>query len=116
MAPARTEVGKRNLLSNKKSGRRLMGFGHIQHAMIRAQRSSKGNATNCLKRLRLPIRCWLSPCGSRQAALSDPYFIERKVYPNVDFYSGIMMRAIGIPSEMFTALLAMGRMPGWIAN
>jgi len=51
-----------------------------------------------------------------QAALSDPYFIERKLYPNVDFYSGIMMRAIGIPLQMFTVLFAIGRMPGWIAN
>ena len=51
-----------------------------------------------------------------QAALTDPYFIERKLYPNVDFYSGIIMRAIGIPIEMFTVIFAIGRMPGWIAN
>ena len=51
-----------------------------------------------------------------QAAFHDPYFIERKLYPNVDFYSGIMMRAIGIPLEMFTVIFAIGRMPGWIAN
>ena len=50
------------------------------------------------------------------AALKDPYFIERKLYPNVDFYSGIIMRAIGIPVEMFTVIFAIGRMPGWIAN
>jgi citrate synthase len=50
------------------------------------------------------------------AALSDPYFIERKLYPNVDFYSGIIMRAIGIPMDMFTVVFAIGRMPGWIAN
>jgi citrate synthase len=50
------------------------------------------------------------------AALSDPYFIDRKLYPNVDFYSGIIMRAIGIPTEMFTVIFAIGRMPGWIAN
>ena len=51
-----------------------------------------------------------------EAALNDPYFIERKLYPNVDFYSGIIMRAIGIPLEMFTVIFAIGRMPGWIAN
>jgi citrate synthase len=51
-----------------------------------------------------------------EAALKDPYFIERKLYPNVDFYSGIIMRAIGIPVEMFTVIFAIGRMPGWIAN
>src|SRR5690606_32776150 len=51
-----------------------------------------------------------------EQALSDPYFIERKLYPNVDFYSGIIMRAIGIPLEMFTVMFAIGRMPGWIAH
>ena len=51
-----------------------------------------------------------------EAALRDPYFMERKLYPNVDFYSGIIMRAIGIPVEMFPVIFAIGRMPGWIAN
>ena len=50
------------------------------------------------------------------AALEDEYFIARKLYPNVDFYSGILLRSIGIPSEMFTVMFAIGRMPGWIAN
>jgi citrate synthase len=50
------------------------------------------------------------------AALHDSYFVERKLYPNVDFYSGIIMRAIGIPTSMFTVMFAIGRMPGWIAN
>ena len=48
--------------------------------------------------------------------MQDPYFIERKLYPNVDFYSGIILRAIGIPTEMFPVIFAIGRMPGWIAN
>ena len=51
-----------------------------------------------------------------EAALNDSYFLERKLYPNVDFYSGIIMRAIGIPINMFTVMFAIGRMPGWIAN
>jgi len=51
-----------------------------------------------------------------ETALKDPYFIERKLYPNVDFYSGIILKAIGIPTEMFTVIFAIGRMPGWIAN
>jgi citrate synthase len=51
-----------------------------------------------------------------EAALSDPYFVERKLYPNVDFYSGIIMRAIGIPTNMFTVMFAIGRLPGWIAH
>ena len=50
------------------------------------------------------------------AARHDEYFIERKLYPNVDFYSGIMLKAIGIPVDMFTVMFAIGRMPGWIAN
>jgi citrate synthase len=49
-------------------------------------------------------------------ALRDPYFIERKLYPNVDFYSGIIYRALGIPVEMFTVMFAIGRLPGWIAQ
>ena len=51
-----------------------------------------------------------------QVALNDPYFIERKLYPNVDFYSGVIYRALGIPVGMFTVLFAMGRLPGWIAH
>lgn len=50
------------------------------------------------------------------AALQDEYFIERKLYPNVDFYSGILYRAMGIPTNMYTVLFAMGRLPGWIAQ
>jgi citrate synthase len=51
-----------------------------------------------------------------EVALSDPYFVERKLYPNVDFYSGVIYRAIGIPIQMFTVLFAIGRLPGWIAH
>jgi len=49
-------------------------------------------------------------------ALADDYFVSRKLYPNVDFYSGIIMRAMGVPTDMFTVLFAVGRMPGWIAQ
>jgi citrate synthase len=49
-------------------------------------------------------------------ALRDEYFVERKLYPNVDFYSGVIYRAIGIPQQMFTVLFAIGRLPGWIAH
>ena len=51
-----------------------------------------------------------------QVALSDPYFVDRKLYPNVDFYSGLIYRALGFPAQMFTVLFAMGRLPGWIAQ
>ena len=102
---------------DKKSGRRLMGFGH------RVYKNYDPRAKIIKKRcdeLLAALQCQRSAPGHRpnleQAALNDPYFIERKLYPNVDFYSGIMMRAIGIPLEMFTVLFAIGRMPGWIAN
>ena len=49
-------------------------------------------------------------------ALSDPYFVERKLFPNVDFYSGVIYKAIGIPSNMFTVMFSLGRLPGWIAQ
>jgi citrate synthase len=51
-----------------------------------------------------------------EAALQDEYFIQRKLYPNVDFYSGIIYRAMGIPTEMFTVMFVLGRIPGWIAH
>jgi citrate synthase len=51
-----------------------------------------------------------------EVALNDPYFIEKKLYPNVDFYSGVIYRAIGIPVQMFTVLFAIGRLPGWFAH
>jgi len=51
-----------------------------------------------------------------EVALKDSYFVERKLYPNVDFYSGVIYRAIGIPVQMFTVLFAIGRLPGWIAH
>jgi citrate synthase len=51
-----------------------------------------------------------------EAALEDDYFVERKLYPNVDFYSGIIYRAMGIPTDMFTVIFALGRIPGWVAH
>jgi citrate synthase len=54
--------------------------------------------------------------GLEELALSDSYFVERKLYPNVDFYSGILLRAMGIPTSMFTVMFAIGRLPGWIAQ
>ncbi len=102
---------------DKKSGRRLMGFGH----RVYKNHDPRANLIKkqCDELLgALKISDPLLDIASRleQAALHDPYFIERKLYPNVDFYSGIMMRAIGIPLEMFTVIFAIGRMPGWIAN
>jgi citrate synthase len=102
---------------DKKSGRRLMGFGHRVYknydprAKIFKKRCYELFAALKVNDPLLDIALRLE-----QAALHDPYFVERKLYPNVDFYSGIMMRALGIPLPMFTVIFAIGRMPGWIAN
>ena len=102
---------------DKKSGKRLMGFGHriYRHYDPRAA-IIKRACDDLLKALRVTDPLLDIARRLEESALQDPYFIERKLYPNVDFYSGIIMRAIGIPTEMFTVVFAMGRMPGWIAN
>lgn len=102
---------------DKKSGKRLMGFGHriYRHYDPRAA-IIKRACDDLLKALRITDPLLDIAQRLEESALQDPYFIERKLYPNVDFYSGIIMRAIGIPTEMFTVVFAMGRMPGWIAN
>lgn len=104
-------------VKDKKSNRRLMGFGHRVYKNFdpRAQILKKA----CDKMLEkqgvsdplLDIAKYLE-----QVALEDDYFIERKLYANVDFYSGIIYRAMGIPTDMFTVMFAIGRMPGWIAH
>ena len=102
---------------DKQSGRKLMGFGHRVYKNYDPR--AKIIKEQCDKLLNtLQIQDPLLDIAKRleETALSDPYFIERKLYPNVDFYSGIIMRAIGIPVEMFTVIFAIGRMPGWIAN
>jgi citrate synthase len=102
---------------DNQSGRRLMGFGHRVYKNYDPRASIiKRECDQLLETLE--VRDPLLDIARRleQAALHDPYFIERKLYPNVDFYSGIIMRAIGIPVEMFTVVFAIGRMPGWIAN
>jgi citrate synthase len=102
---------------DKTSGRRLMGFGHrVYKNHDPRAKIIKERCDELLAALNVNDPLLDIAQNLEQAALSDPYFIERKLYPNVDFYSGIMMRAIGIPVEMFTVLFAIGRMPGWIAN
>lgn len=104
-------------VKDKNSGVRLMGFGHRVYKNFdpRAQILQRV-ATKLLAHLNIDDP--LLEIGQRleQIALNDPYFIERKLYPNVDFYSGIILRALGIPTNMFTVIFAMGRMPGWIAH
>jgi len=102
---------------DKNSGRRLMGFGHRVYKNYDPRaKIIKQRCDELLQSIHVDDPLLDIARHLEQAALNDPYFIERKLYPNVDFYSGIMMRAIGIPLEMFTVLFAIGRMPGWIAN
>jgi citrate synthase len=102
---------------DKHSGKRLMGFGHrvYKHYDPRAK-IIKRACDDVLAKLHINDPLLDIAKHLEEAALRDSYFVERKLYPNVDFYSGIIMRAIGIPVEMFTVMFAIGRMPGWIAN
>jgi citrate synthase len=102
---------------NKTSGKRLMGFGHRVYKNYDPRaKIIKARCDQLLKTLKINDPLLDIAKRLEEAALSDPYFVERKLYPNVDFYSGIIMRALGIPMEMFTVIFAIGRMPGWIAN
>jgi citrate synthase len=102
---------------DKNSGKRLMGFGHRVYKNYdpRAKIIKKA-CDEVLAKLHISDPLLEIAKHLEEAALRDSYFVERKLYPNVDFYSGIIMRAIGIPVEMFTVMFAIGRMPGWIAN
>ena len=102
---------------DKNSGKKLMGFGHRVYKNYDPRAKIIKKACDDLL-AKLNVADPLLDIAKRleEAALRDSYFIERKLYPNVDFYSGIIMRAIGIPVEMFTVIFAIGRMPGWIAN
>ena len=106
-----------DMAKDKRSHSRLMGFGHRVYKNFDPRCTIIRNA--CVKLLsKMKIRDPLFDVAQEleQVALSDPYFIERKLYPNVDFYSGVIYRALGIPVGMFTVLFAMGRLPGWIAH
>lgn len=102
---------------DKSSGFRLMGFGHRVYKNFdpRAKIIKKA-ADDVLKKLGINDPVLEIAMKLEEAALKDPYFVERKLYPNVDFYSGIIYRALGIPVDMFTVMFAMGRLPGWIAQ
>jgi citrate synthase len=96
---------------------RLMGFGHRVYKNFDPRaRIIKKAADEVLQELGINDPVLEIAKGLEQEALKDPYFIERKLYPNVDFYSGIIYRALGIPTEMFTVMFALGRLPGWIAQ
>ena len=96
---------------------RLMGFGHRVYKNFDPRaRIIKKAADEVLDDLGISDPILDIAKGLEKVALEDPYFVERKLYPNVDFYSGIIYRALGIPVEMFTVMFAMGRLPGWIAQ
>jgi len=96
---------------------RLMGFGHRVYKNFdpRAKIIKKA-CDDILEKLGIDDEVLEIAKKLEEVALKDPYFIERKLYPNVDFYSGIIYRALGFPTEMFTVLFALGRLPGWIAQ
>jgi citrate synthase len=96
---------------------RLMGFGHRVYKNFDPRaRIIKASADEVLDNLQIEDPSLDIAKKLAAAALSDPYFAERKLYPNVDFYSGIIYRALGIPTDMFTVMFAIGRLPGWIAQ
>lgn len=102
---------------DKNSGFRLMGFGHRVYKNFDPRaKIIKGACDQILEKLGIDDPILNIAKELEAAALSDPYFIERKLYPNVDFYSGIIYRALGIPTDMFTVMFALGRLPGWIAQ
>ena len=102
---------------DKNDSFRLMGFGHRVYKNFDPRaRIIKAAADEVLNDLGIDDPILDIARALEQEALNDPYFVERKLYPNVDFYSGIIYRAMGIPVEMFTVMFALGRLPGWIAQ
>ena len=96
---------------------RLMGFGHRVYKNFDPRATIiKKAADDVLAKLGIKDPVLDIAKELEYAALNDPYFVERKLYPNVDFYSGIIYRALGIPTDMFTVMFALGRLPGWIAQ
>lgn len=105
------------MAKDKSDGFRLMGFGHRVYKNFDPRATIiKASCDKLLKKLNLDDPLFQVAQELEQVALEDEYFIERKLYPNVDFYSGVIYRAMGIPVQMFTVLFAIGRLPGWIAH
>jgi citrate synthase len=105
------------MAKDKDSGFRLMGFGHrvYKNRDPRAE-ILKGAAADVLAEMGAKDPLLEVAKGLEKIALEDSYFVERKLYPNVDFYSGIIYKALGIPVDFFTPMFALGRLPGWIAQ
>lgn len=106
-----------NMAKDKDSGFRLFGFGHRVYKNFDPRaRILKQSADEVLGALGVKDPLLAIAKNLEEITLKDGYFVERKLYPNVDFYSGIIYRAMGIPTDMFTVLFALGRLPGWIAQ
>jgi citrate synthase len=106
-----------DLAKRKDSGFKLMGFGHRVYKNYDPRaKIIKAACDKVLSRLKIKDPLLDIARTLEEAALKDPYFVERKLYPNVDFYSGIIYRALRIPTNMFTVMFAIGRLPGWLAH
>jgi citrate synthase len=104
-------------VKNREAGVKLMGFGHRVYKNYDPRaRIVKEQADKILGKLGGDDDLLSIAKELEEAALTDDYFIERKLYPNVDFYTGLIYRALGFPTRMFTVLFALGRLPGWIAH
>lgn len=104
-------------VKNKEDGIKLMGFGHRVYKNYDPRASIiKEHADRILSRMGIHDPLFDIARRLEEVALADDFFIERKLYPNVDFYTGLIYRAIGFPTRMFTVLFALGRLPGWIAQ
>ncbi len=105
------------MAKDKESGFRLMGFGHRVYKNYDPRaKIIKRSCDELLAKLKVNDPLLNIARQLEEVALKDPYFVEKKLYPNVDFYSGIMYRAMGIPVPAFTVMFALGRLPGWIAQ
>jgi citrate synthase len=104
-------------VKDKEPGVKLMGFGHRVYKNYDPRATIvKKVAADVLAALNKPDPLLDLAMELEEAALADEYFVERKLYPNVDFYTGVIYRAMGFPTRMFTVLFAIGRLPGWIAQ
>src|SRR4051812_8762046 len=104
-------------VKNKRDNRRLMGFGHRVYKNYDPRaKILKKMCDEVLAHLGIKDPLLDIAKSMEEVALKDDYFISKKLYPNVDFYSGIIYRALGIPTNMFTVMFALGRLPGWIAH
>ena len=106
-----------DMAKDKKSNFKMMGFGHRVYKNFDPRaKILKKSADNLLLKMGINDPLLKIAKELEQVALKDDFFISRKLYPNVDFYSGIIYRSLGIPTKMFTVMFALGRLPGWIAQ